>query len=238
MKWKRFFRCSKGSRMPLRNGAVIGMVIWLNGCPGSGKTAVAREIAHLTHVAIIDPERIGRIIQRITQTPDYQYSKMWQFCTTSLIRLSARLSRPVIVPMTLLDPRVRKSVIGPLRVAGQISFYEVLLEADQGTLVDRINRRGGSHLRWCLDSLPRFSHYGRPQTDLVLDTREFSVTDIAFKVLQATAGYKAVNHTERVVMPARNSRGVQTQAIVQSPQPRQLRSARRRHTRARRGFLH
>jgi hypothetical protein len=142
-----------------------GMVVWINGPFGVGKTAVARALrGRIPGAVLFDPEWVGLVLARLTpagrRTGDFQDLPTWRRWTVRLAVLAERTRRgPVIVPMTVADHRILEETFGELRRRG-IDTRHVTLLASRDELRHRIRgRRGDSwaerQMERCLTNLPR-----------------------------------------------------------------------------------
>ncbi len=155
------------------------MLIWLNGAFGAGKTSLAHEIQRLhPRVLIFDPEEIGFALRR-AQTPrpggDFQDDPLWrELVLVSLERLLAREVRPVVVPMTLVEPLYFEEIIGELRSSSGHDLHHFALIASKDTILDRLRSRGefgnsfaAQNLDRCLNALHQEGFATQLQTDHV-----------------------------------------------------------------------
>lgn len=152
------------------------VLVWINGPFGGGKTATAVDLhRRLPGSVICDPEHLGfglhRMIPPALRT-DFQDLQAWRCGVREVLDLVARKHPgPVIVPMTLIDPRYFAQIVGRLRDDGHDVRHFALL-AERATVLRRLNRRGfGFGLkreRWAVDRLddclarlhePAFAHH-------------------------------------------------------------------------------
>ncbi|HKB40955.1 MAG TPA: AAA family ATPase [Gemmataceae bacterium] len=150
--------------------------MWINGPFGGGKTATAVDLQRrLPGSAICDPEHLGFGLRRMLPPAlraDFQDLQAWRSGVHEVLDLLARKHEgPVIVPMTLIDPRYFAQIVGRLREDGHDVRHFALL-AERATVLRRLNRRGfGFGLKWerwavdrlddCLSRLrePEFAHH-------------------------------------------------------------------------------
>lgn len=152
------------------------MLVWINGPFGGGKTASAVELQRrLPGSMICDPEHLGfglhRMLPPVMRT-DFQDLQAWRSGVREVLDLVARTHEgPVIVPMTLIDPRYFAQIVGRLRDDGHDVRHFALL-AERATVLRRLNRRafglGLKRERWAVDRLddclarlqePEFAHH-------------------------------------------------------------------------------
>lgn len=156
-------------------------VVWLNGCPGAGKTSVAQQLCNIDGCYLdLDAEALGRLIQRLAPgLRDYQTSAVWCWAVRSWCRWAASADHIPVVHMSLMETRPRREVIDHLRRNG-IEVIEVLLSASASELRRRIVERGGSGTPWCLRELPRFYELsGRLCTTIRLDSEGVSAQNLS-----------------------------------------------------------
>jgi hypothetical protein len=137
------------------------VLVWINGPFGGGKTATASELQRrLPGSVVCDPEHLGFGLHR-TLPPslrtDFQSFQAWRSGVREVLDLAARKHQgPVIVPMTLIDPRYFAEIIGRLREDGHDVRHFALL-AERDTVLRRLNRRGFGfglrHERWAVSRL-------------------------------------------------------------------------------------
>ncbi|WP_354380338.1 AAA family ATPase [Streptomyces sp. PvR034] len=122
------------------------MIIWLNGPFGGGKTQTAHELLRrLPGSVLCDPEHIGFGLHR-TLPPalrgDFQDLPAWRRGVFEVLDLAAsRHPGPVLVPMTVTDPRYFAETVGLLRERGHDVRHFALL-ADRATVLRRLRERG------------------------------------------------------------------------------------------------
>ncbi|MBH5337567.1 AAA family ATPase [Streptomyces pactum] len=166
------------------------MLIWINGPFGVGKTQVAHELCRrLPGGFVCDPEQLGFGLHRMLPGPlrgDFQDLPAWRRGTVEMIDRVLRASAgPVIVPMTVVDPRYHRETVGALRDAGH-RVHHVALLASPETVRRRLRGRSVPLLRgedWavaridgCLEALRR------PEFGVRVVTDGRTVPDIAEEV--------------------------------------------------------
>jgi hypothetical protein len=180
------------------------VLVWINGPFGGGKTASAVELQRrLPESVICDPEHLGfglhRMLPPVMRT-DFQNLQAWRSGVREVLDLVARKHEgPVIVPMTLIDPRYFAQIVGRLRDDGQDLRHFALL-AERATVLRRLNRRafglGLKRERWAVDRLddclarlqePEFAHH--------IHTDELTVPQIADTIARI-AGLPVVPDTD------------------------------------------
>ncbi len=119
-------------------------VIWLNGAFGVGKTTVARALSsQLPHSLIFDPENLGILLRKavpeqLRTTPDFQDIPLWRTLTRTAIQgFVADYQRPLIVPMTIVEPAFFEETIGMLRRSG-VRIHHFVLSASPRTIRSRL----------------------------------------------------------------------------------------------------
>jgi AAA domain len=152
------------------------VLIWLNGAFGVGKTSVAFEMQALHRDALVfDPEEIGFALRR-AQSPsprgDFQDDPLWrELVVTSLERVLARDSRPIIAPMTVVNPLYFEEIVGELSARGFDVRHFALLGSRE-TILKRLRKRGDfgetfahRNLERCLTALSQPSFAAHVKTD-------------------------------------------------------------------------
>jgi hypothetical protein len=122
------------------------MLLWINGPFGGGKTATAHELHRRVEGSVVcDPEHMGFGLHRMlppSLRSDFQSLDAWRQGVHEVLDLVLRKHEgPVIVPMTLIDPRYFGETVGRLRDSGH-EVRHVSLLADRATVLRRLNRRG------------------------------------------------------------------------------------------------
>ncbi|MFB7950225.1 AAA family ATPase [Kitasatospora phosalacinea] len=125
------------------------MLIWINGPFGVGKTQTAHHLARrLPGAAVCDPEHLGFGLRRMLPPDlrgDFQDLPAWRRGTVEVLGLAAREHPgPVIVPMTVTDPRYFAETVGRLRELGHDVRHFTLL-ADRATVLRRLAERDPVH---------------------------------------------------------------------------------------------
>ncbi|MEU3610494.1 AAA family ATPase [Streptomyces sp. NPDC035033] len=169
------------------------MLIWLNGPFGGGKTQTAYELRRrLPGSVVCDPEHIGFGLHRALPAGlrgDFQDLPAWRQGVYEVLDLALRRhDGPVLVPMTVVDPRYFAQTVGRLREAhGEDRVRHVALLAERETVLRRLAERGlgrglkresfaVARLDDCLDALaaPEFAHH--------LRTDDLTVPQVADRV--------------------------------------------------------
>lgn len=122
------------------------MLVWINGPFGGGKTQTAYEIRRrLAGSFICDPELLGIGLQRMMPAAvrgDFQDLAAWRHGVFEVLDLTLKGSTgPVIVPMTVVEPRYFREVVGRLRDKGHDVRHFALL-AQRTTMLRRLRERG------------------------------------------------------------------------------------------------
>ena len=131
------------------------MIVHINGPFGVGKTTTARLLVKkLPHSIIIDPERIGFVLQRLTRVADYQDLKLWRSLTIAAVRLASLAFANVVVPMTVWKQAYREQLSEGFRRADANSI-EIILLASKTVIEKRARSRRQADALWSLTHLDR-----------------------------------------------------------------------------------
>ncbi len=120
------------------------MIVWVNGAFGSGKSTLVDELRPRWPEALVyDPEMTGYVLREIVDVPtgDFQDLRLWRRQVAGLaVGLVQEYRRPVLVPMTLVDPRYVGEIFGALKDAGIVAHH-FFLRVSPDVLVRRIDGR-------------------------------------------------------------------------------------------------
>lgn len=173
---------------------VQGMLLWINGPFGGGKTHTAHEIRRrLAGSVVCDPEHLGIGLRRMTPRPlrgNFQDIPAWRQGTRQVLDLVlGRHDGDVIVPMTVIEPAYLDEILGPLRANGhQVRHYSLL--ATRATVLRRLRGRtlplqrdafAEAMLDQCLDRLGQDNFAEHVRTD------ELTIAQVADRIA-ASAG--------------------------------------------------
>ncbi|MDI3418258.1 AAA family ATPase [Streptomyces luteolus] len=137
------------------------MIVWINGAFGSGKTTLVANLRRrLPEALVFDPEDIGQVLGRIVDVPtgNFQDLPLWRRQVAELaLGLVTEYERPLLVPMTLVDPRYAAEVFGVFDRAG-VTLHHFFLRVPPEELERRIEERtvspgdperDAAAKRWC-----------------------------------------------------------------------------------------
>jgi AAA domain len=121
----------------------VGLVVWVNGPFGGGKTTLVDELAkRWPEVLVFDPELVGFAVREIVPaapSEDFQDLPVWRQSVVDLgVRLLEAYDRPLLVPMTLVDPHYLREIHGGLRTAGA-DLHHFYLQVPAQVLTARID---------------------------------------------------------------------------------------------------
>ncbi len=122
-----------------------GMLVWINGPCGVGKTATAFELRRrLPGSVVCDPAHVGYGMRRMLPASlqrMWQDIPAWRQAVRELLRMTlAGHDGPVIVPMMLINPGHFQEIIGGLRADG-FGLHHFALLAEPATVVRRLHSR-------------------------------------------------------------------------------------------------
>lgn len=186
------------------NGDTEGVVIWINGAFGVGKTTVADGLANRLAAPLFDPEEVGLLLQRTVPVPtgDFRDLRAWRHLTAEAIlailhEVGNGPAGRLIVPMSLTDPGHRDEVFGRLGRAN-VALEEFILTAEREELGRRIDQRvlfpadparDEAARRWCrgrLDAVARWTEDMEPQARVV-DTTALLPAEVVEALVQSLA---------------------------------------------------
>ena len=182
-----------------------GMLLWINGPCGVGKTATASELnRRLPGSVVCDPAGVGFAMRRMLPASlrrgFWQEIPAWRHAVRELLRLTlAEHDGPVIAPMMLVDPGHHQEIIGELRDDGfQVRHFALL--AEPATVVRRLHARSlGLEPRtqpWEADHLDEWLRQLRqPEFAQQVDTDDKSVAQVA-DIISGSAGLPITPSTD------------------------------------------
>lgn len=167
------------------------MIIWINGPYGVGKSTLAEELCGKLPMSFtFDAELVGDAVRenmpRQFYKETYEEFPLWhELCVRLLAELNRTYDGNIFVPMTLKRAGSYGAVIERLRASG-VPAAVVMLDADPGTVHDRILRRGEEEDCWCMQQIPGCLEAQRDfPCDLRLDTTGRTVDALAEDVIRA-----------------------------------------------------
>lgn len=143
---------------------MTGMIIWLNGTFGAGKTTTAKELtARVPDSRLFDSEKVGELLWHVLGTPprDFQDWPPWRGLVVETARqLLDHVGGTLVVPQTVLKERYWQELSSGLADAG-IPVHHFLLHTDHDTLVHRIETdtapESANARQWRLDHLAAYT---------------------------------------------------------------------------------
>jgi hypothetical protein len=149
----------------LGNRGRIALIVWVNGAFGSGKSTLVDELRPRWPEALVyDPEMVGYVLREIVEVPtgDFQDLRLWRRQVADLaVGLVEEYGRPVLVPMTLINPGYVGEIFGALKDA-DITVHHFFLTVPGEVLERRIDGRSFTPddpeqdqrvRRWCKDRI-------------------------------------------------------------------------------------
>lgn len=134
-------------------------LIWINGPFGVGKTQVAFELHfRLAGSFVCDPEHIGYTLFKTVPLRirgDFQDIPLWrEFTHKTLQHVLSHYEGPVIVPMTVANPKYLRETVGALRADG-FEVHHFTLLASRETILKRLSRRLDGPRSWPAQQVER-----------------------------------------------------------------------------------
>ena len=172
------------------------MIVWVNGAFGSGKSTLVDELRPRWPEALVfDPEMVGYVLREIVEVPtgDFQDLRLWRRQVADLaVGLVEEYRRPVLAPMTLVDPGYVGEIFGALKEA-DIEAHHFFLKVSREVLEKRIDGRSFTPddpekdervRRWCKDRIePCMAAADSLPSDTVFLDGELPPTELADLVL-------------------------------------------------------
>ncbi len=170
---------------------MTGVIIWLNGTFGAGKTSTAAELQPLVQDArLFDPETVGYMLRpNLADLPvsDFQHWEPWRtLVVATAVELARFTGQHLIAPQTVLDRSYLQAIRTGLEAAGQHVFH-VLLDAEDGALRARIECSDEAR-PWRLNHLGPYRAaraWMTADADLVVDTTALPAAAVAEKIAAA-----------------------------------------------------
>jgi len=173
---------------------VQGVIIWVNGTFGAGKTTTSHLVADRSpELRLFDPESVGYMLRpNLTDYPvrDFRDWESWRILTPIVADEVVRFSgQSLVAPQTVLEEVYWDELLRGLSQRGH-DVLHVLLDADEGILRARIEadmelavaRQGR------LEHLPRYAEaraWMSRRADLVVNTTAFTQDEVADLVWDA-----------------------------------------------------
>ncbi|MFD5653070.1 AAA family ATPase [Streptomyces sp. NPDC127039] len=172
------------------------MIVWVNGAFGSGKSTLIDELRPRWPEALVyDPEMVGYVLREIVEVPtgDFQDLQLWRRQVANLaVGLVEEYRRPVLVPMTLVNPGYVGEIFGALTDEG-IDVHHFFLKVSREVLEQRIDGRSFTPdnpeqdekvRRWCKDKIaPCMAAADTLPSDTVILDGELTPQELADVVL-------------------------------------------------------
>lgn len=122
-----------------------GVLVWINGPHGSGKTHVAADLVRrVPGACLADPEHVGFGLRRMyppRQRPDYRDLGAWTAAVSmTLLDVLDRTRGPVIAPQTVTDPKTLDELVRPVRRRHRVVHVTLMVSLDE--LRRRLRSRG------------------------------------------------------------------------------------------------
>ncbi|MFI1734272.1 AAA family ATPase [Streptomyces acidicola] len=174
------------------------MIVWVNGAFGSGKTTLVEELrSRWPEALVFDPEMVGYVLREIVDVPtgDFQDLRLWRRQVAELaVGLVEEYGRPLLVPMTLVNPEYVEEIFSALRKAG-VTVHHFFLRVPHEVLEQRIDGRSFTPddpaqdervRRWCKSKIPSCMEFlAEVPADTVVLNGELSPRALADQVLNS-----------------------------------------------------
>jgi hypothetical protein len=123
-------------------GTILGVIVWINGAFGSGKTTTAGLVAEaLDGARLFDPEYVGYMLMPFIQSPtgDFQDLRLWRHLVIeTMTGLAQHYPHPWVAPMSLINAAYRVEILGGIRGRG-VEVREFVLAVPEDQLRARID---------------------------------------------------------------------------------------------------
>lgn len=182
---------------------MAGVIVWLNGTFGAGKTTTAANLLPLVPGArVFDPETVGYMLTpNLADRPvnDFQRWEPWRtLVVATAVELARYTGQHLIAPQSVLDRPYLQTIRAGLEASGQPLFH-VLLDASDDALKARIE---GSEeaTQWRLDHLDAYRsarEWMITDADLVVDTTELAAPAVAQQIAAALPSSVALPASDR-----------------------------------------
>lgn len=174
----------------------IGMILWISGAYGVGKSTLAEALAEkMENALIFDAEEVGNAVRENYPGCPYGYIfedyPLWgAFCYLLLKDIHEKFHKDILVPMTLL----RKDSYGILEKLNKdgIQTRLIILEASYQTVHDRILARGEEEGCWCMENIALAATGSAALPGIHIKTDGRSVDELVNAVFQAVPALRKI----------------------------------------------
>ncbi|WP_220144393.1 AAA family ATPase [Actinoplanes hulinensis] len=119
-----------------------GVIVWINGAFGSGKTTTASLLAErLDGAKLFDPEYVGYMLMPFVESPtgDFQDLSLWRHLVIeTMTGLARQYPHPWVAPMSLINATYRTEILDGIHQSG-IRVHEFILTVPEDRLRARID---------------------------------------------------------------------------------------------------
>ncbi|GAA1008146.1 hypothetical protein GCM10009551_089210 [Nocardiopsis tropica] len=170
-----------------------GVIIWINGGFGAGKTTLAEELhRRLPDAVVYDPEDVGTMLWRwLPRNSDFQDLPSWrELVVATALSLRRHHAETLIVPMSLLRDAYRDEILDGLAAAGEPVLH-VFLDTDPEVLRERLRARavdagfGPDAASWAIERLDPGAAARQSGATMILRSDRSSPAALADQVLAA-----------------------------------------------------
>lgn len=167
------------------------MIIFINGCFGIGKSAVAEHlVSEVSNSLLYDAEEVGYMLRKIYKPidnpEDFQDLVAWRVLTVKTAELlKQQYGRNLIMPMCIWNGQYFDEVISGLKAIDN-DFYHFCLVAEEQTILERQNKRSDSPevTKWVRDRMEKcLVTHNTPKFDVRIQTDGKSIKEIANEIL-------------------------------------------------------
>ena len=164
------------------------MIIWVNGAFGVGKTQTSNELhRRIQNSFFFDAENAGYFIrdnlpEEIAKN-DFQDFEMWRSFNYDMLKyIDKNYDGIVIVPMTIVNARYHKEIIGRLRNEG-VEVHDFVLLASKEVILKRLEKRSEGRDSWAAQQIDRcIDGFKSDIYQYKIDTNNMTISEVAEEI--------------------------------------------------------